>query len=66
MASMLGLEPCHLNIQIYRSRKQINDALSELQNPPHVIERRSGGLRFGYPNFQIMRGSVVEGVFDET
>ncbi|MBU0991612.1 MAG: FHA domain-containing protein [Proteobacteria bacterium] len=61
MADMLGLEPCHLNIQIYRSRKQINDALSELQNPPQVIDRRFGGLRFGYPDFQIMRGSTVEG-----
>jgi hypothetical protein len=60
-ARMLGLDPCHLNIQIYRSRKQINDALSELQNPPQVIERRLGDLRFGYPDFQIMRGSTIEG-----
>ena len=61
LAGMLGLEPCHLNIQIFRSRKQINDSLSELQNPPQVIERRFGGLRFGYPDFKIMRGSTVEG-----
>jgi hypothetical protein len=61
MASMLGLDAGHLNIQIYRSRKQINDALSELQNPPHAIERRFGGLRFGHPDFQIMRGSILEG-----
>lgn len=61
MADMLGIDPSHLNIQIYRSRKQINDALSELLNPPHVIERRFGGLRFGYPTFQIMRGSTLEG-----
>ena len=63
VADMLGIDPSHLNIQIYRSRKQINDALSELQNPPHVIERRFGGLRFGYTGFQIMRGSTVEGAF---
>jgi hypothetical protein len=60
-ARMLGLDPSHLNIQIYRSRKQINDALSELQNPPQVIERRFGDLRFGYPDFQIIRGSTIEG-----
>jgi len=60
-ADMLGLDHSHLNIQIFRSRKQINDALSELQNPPHVIERRFGGLRFGYADFQVMRGSAVEG-----
>ena len=61
LAGMLGIDPSHLNIQIYRCRKQIDDALAELQNPPQVIERRSGGLRFGYPTFQIMRGSTVEG-----
>jgi hypothetical protein len=60
-AGMLGIDPSHLNIQIYRSRKQIDDALSELQNPPQVIERRFGGLRFGYTDFEIMRGSAVEG-----
>ena len=62
-ADMLGLDSSHLNIQIYRSRKQINDAFSELQNPPHVIERRFGGLRFGHSDFQIIRGSTVEGAF---
>lgn len=65
LARMLGLDPSHLNIQIYRSRKQINDVLSKLQNPPQVIERRFGGLRFGYPDFQIMRGSTVEGALRE-
>lgn len=60
-AGMLGIDPSHLNIQIYRSRKQINDVLSELQNPPYVIERRFGDLRFGHADFQIMRGSTIEG-----
>lgn len=61
MADMLGLEPCHLNIQIFRVRKQINAALPEPLNIPQVIERRVGGLRFGYPDFKIIRGSSVEG-----
>ena len=61
LAHMLGLDQRHLNIQIYRSRKQIDDAFSDLQNSPHVIERRSGGLRFGHSGFQIMRGSTMEG-----
>ena len=61
MADMLGIDPSHLNIQIFRSRKQINDTLSQFLNPPQVIERRFGGLRFGYPGFQIKRGSAVEG-----
>lgn len=62
MAEMLGLDPCHLNIQIFRVRKQVNTALSEQLNFPQVIERRVGGLRFGYPDFKIMRGSSVEGI----
>jgi hypothetical protein len=65
LARMLGLDPGHLNIQIYRSRKQINEALSKLLNPPQMIERRFGGLRFGYPDFQIIRGSTVEGALQE-
>lgn len=62
MSEMLDLEPCHLNIQIFRARKQINAALPETFNFPQVVERRVGGLRFGCPDFQILRGSTVEGV----
>lgn len=61
MADMIGLEPCHLNIHIFRVRKQVSSALPDLLNHPQVVERRVGSLRFGYPDFQILRGSSVEG-----
>lgn len=61
LASMLRIEPTHLNIQIYRARKQVHSALPEMLNLPNVIERRVGELRFGSPNFQIGLKSNIEG-----
>lgn len=61
MAEMLGLGPCHLNIQIFRVRKQVLIALPKQLSLHQVVERRVGGLRFGHFDFQILRGSSVEG-----
>lgn len=61
MSHILNLEQCHLNIHIFRARKQINAVLPETANVPQIIERRVGGLRFGHPDFQILRGSALEG-----
>lgn len=61
LSDMLNLEASHLNIQIFRARKQVNGALPELSSLPPVVERRVGSLRFGYSDFQIMRGSGIEG-----
>lgn len=61
LSHMLGIDPSHLNIQIFRARKQIYDALPDVLNLPQIIERRVGSLRFGFTNFQIISGSRVEG-----
>ena len=61
LSDMLGLDASHLNIQIYRVRKQIDAALPEASNLPLAVERRVGSLRFGYADFQIQRGSSIEG-----
>ncbi len=61
LSSMLGLEPSHLNIQIFRARKQVSEALSETMNLPQVVERRKGDVRFAFSSFRIMRGSTLEG-----
>lgn len=61
MSAMLDLEPSHLNIHIFRIRKQVHGALPETLNFPQVVERRLRGLRFGYTDFQILRGALVEG-----
>ena len=61
LSKMLGLEHSHTNIQIFRARKQISDALINVWPLPQVIERRKGEVRFVFSNFTIVRGSEHEG-----
>ena len=64
MASMLGVEPTHLNILIYRARDQLMSVLPEVDALARVVERRRGGLRLGDGlAFEIHRGSQVEGTY---
>jgi hypothetical protein len=57
----LGLAESHINIQIYRARKQ----LSELLEPegvlvPNLIERKRGRIRLAIRDYQIIKGSTLE------
>ncbi len=61
LSHMLDLDPPHLNIHIYRARKQIAQLEPKLSYLPQVVERRVGSVRFGCPWFTIIRGSEVEG-----
>jgi FHA domain len=47
LAKMLGLGSAHLNIQIFRLRKQLAQALGQEVAPPALIQRRRGELRIG-------------------
>ena len=64
LSKMLGLDPGHLNIQIFRMRKQLALALPPGAPVPELIERRRGALRFGKLRFRITRGTQLEGEFD--
>jgi hypothetical protein len=64
LAKMLGLDPGHLNIQIFRMRKQLALALPHGAHVPELIERRRGSLRFGNLRFRILRGGALEADFD--
>lgn len=64
LAKMLGLEPGHLNIQIFRMRKQLALAMPPGAHVPELIERRRGSLRFGSLRFRILRGAALEADFD--
>lgn len=64
LAKMLGLDPGHLNIQIFRMRKQLSLALPPGAQVPELIERRRGSLRFGRLCFRITRGTQLEANFD--
>jgi len=61
LGKMLGLELNHINIQIFRARKQIADAMPEVFNLCQLVERRPGSIRFGLPYFKVFRGGTLEG-----
>lgn len=64
LARMLGLDVQHLNIQIFRARKQLTQALPAAgASLPDIIERRRGAVRFGHWGVRIVRGSSLEGDF---
>jgi hypothetical protein len=60
LSQMLGQSETHINIQVYRFRKQIIKALPQTLILPQVIERRSGEIRFVYDNIQIAGGGQSE------
>jgi hypothetical protein len=61
LAQMLGADPSHVNIQIFRARKQIALSLPS-DGLPDIVERRRGAVRFGHWRARILRGSTIEGV----
>jgi hypothetical protein len=65
LAKDLGLDVCHLNIQIHRIRKQFVDALSNACDSKNLIERESGKLRFGGKAFRITKGLQLEFCSDQ-
>lgn len=60
LSRMLGLEVPHTNIQIFRARKQVCEALPEKSSSMQLIERRRGAVRLGCSCFSIIRGSMQE------
>ena len=60
LSRMLGMEPTHLNIQIFRAREQLMTALPGTTALSRLIERRRGELRIGDLPFEIYRGDRLE------
>lgn len=56
LAAELGLDVTHLNIQIFRARKQIADSLAGIHGQEQVLQRRGGKIRLGCENFTIVKG----------
>lgn len=56
----LGLEEAHMNIQIFRARKQIRNALPSVSGHSTLIERRRGALRSGIQNIEIYKEGIRE------
>lgn len=59
LSRQLGIEPSHLNILIYRARKQVAEQLVSDAGDVHLVERRKGRVRFGYPNFKVYKGDAL-------
>lgn len=57
LCKMLGLNGNHINIQVYRFRKQFVDAYPMADHLPPSIERRTGEIRFS-PNAVEINGGV--------
>ena len=60
LCTMLGLEQTHINIHIFRARKQLQSLIPQPLDTVDFIERRSGSIRFRYAHYTIYRGSQVE------
>ena len=61
LCKMLGQTENHLNIQVFRQKKQILSVLPDHVNLPHAIEKRAGQVRFAYTNIDIVGGLKLSG-----
>jgi hypothetical protein len=55
----LGLEPCHLNIQVHRARKQFSDNINN-DHLEQLFERQCGRIRLGSQFITINKGGLTE------
>lgn len=59
LAAELGLDSTHLNIQIFRARKQLADSLPNVLGLQSLIERRGGKIRFGCDKFMAYKSAKL-------
>jgi len=59
LCKMLGQNEGHINIQVYRFRKQVVSMLPKSFNFPQAIERRSKAIRLAYEDIQITGGTQI-------
>jgi DNA-binding NarL/FixJ family response regulator len=60
LQDMLGLDYCHLNIQIFRARKQINTKMSSGDELIEILQRRVGSIRFAARQCSIIKAGKLE------
>jgi hypothetical protein len=59
LAAELGLDSTHMNIQIFRARKQLADSVPDALGQQCLLERRGGKIRFGCEKFKIYKGDKL-------
>lgn len=60
LVKMLGMQESHINIQIFRFRKQVVNALPEITALHQVVERRTGALRLAHDRIDIRGGAKLQ------
>lgn len=60
LARELGIDVSHINIQIFRARKQMAEAFPDLPGLSALIQRRRGAVRFNCPQAKIIKGKHHE------
>lgn len=60
LARDLGIDASHLNILIYRIRKQFVEACNNNCETSNIIERNPGKIRLAANHFRIIKGDKVE------
>jgi hypothetical protein len=63
LVRMLDIDRVHLNIQLFRLRKQFAQAMAEGLVTEHFIERRRGSVRIGEIGLELHQGSRLENVW---
>lgn len=59
LAAELGMDNTHMNIHIFRARKQLADALPNSQVQSSLLERRGGRIRLDCDKFKIYKGGNI-------
>jgi len=59
LAAELGLDITHINIQIFRARKQLADSLPMVLGQQYLVERRNGKLRFGCEKLTVYKSATL-------
>lgn len=65
LSKYLGIDNCHINIQIHRARKQFSKVLGCDVNDEYLIQRQPGKVRFSGESCRIYKGEKLEGELRE-
>ncbi|MEH6588441.1 MAG: FHA domain-containing protein [Halioglobus sp.] len=55
----LGMDMPHINIMIFRARKQLGESLEDSLDSEMLVERGRGRMRFGCSSFRIFKGEAL-------
>ena len=60
LAKELGIDPSHINLLIFRARKQMAEAFPNMLGITDLLQRRRGEVRFNCPQAVVVKGATTE------